>query len=219
MFRDYLIESGIKEEQIISIALDDDTCEQYRNPDELSKYIRSKIVNKEMYYILIDEVQYAITKQELENPEDIKLYNVLNGLMRLRNVDIYVTGSNSKLLSQDVMTAFRGRGDQVQVFPLSFKEYYDFVGGDKSETNEGKKTRKQCEIDFVVNMGSKRYYIQSALSVSDPDKMTTELRPLKNTKDFFKKIIISKTKAWTDEEGIVHIGLYDFLLNPNSLEL
>ena len=73
------------------------------------------------------------TKKELENPEDVKLYNVLNGLMRLRNVDIYVTGSNSKLLSQDVMTAFRGRNVQVQVFPLSFKEYYDFVGGDKSK--------------------------------------------------------------------------------------
>ena len=89
LFRDYLISSGVKEEQIISIALDDDICEQYRNPDELSKYIRSRIVNKEMYYILIDEVQYAITKKELENPEDVKLYNVLNGLMRLRNVDIY----------------------------------------------------------------------------------------------------------------------------------
>ena len=75
LFRDYLIENGVKEEQIISIALDDDTCEQYRNPDELSKFIRSKIVNKEMYYILIDEVQYAITKQELENPEDIKHRN------------------------------------------------------------------------------------------------------------------------------------------------
>lgn len=74
-----------------------------------------------------------LQKKELENPEDVKLYYVLNGLMRLRNVDIYVTGSNSKLLSPDVMTAFRGRGDQVQVFPLSFKEYYDFVGGDKSE--------------------------------------------------------------------------------------
>ena len=86
---------------------------------------------------------------------------------------------------------------------------------------EGKKRRKQCEIDFVVNMGARRYYIQSALSVSDPDKMTTELRPLKNTKDFFKKIIISKSNAkpWIDEDGIVHIGLYDFLLNQNSLEL
>lgn len=69
-------------------------------------------------------------------------------------------------------------------------------------------------------MGSKRYYIQSALSVSDPEKMTIELKPLKNTKDFFKKIIISKThaKPWMDEDGIVHIGLYGFLLNPNSLE-
>ena len=89
------------------------------------------------------------------------------------------------------------------------------------ENAEGKKRRKQCEIDFVVNMGARRYYIQSALSVSDPDKMKTELRPLKNTKDFFKKIIISKSNAkpWIDEDGIVHIGLYDFLLNQNSLEL
>jgi predicted AAA+ superfamily ATPase len=89
------------------------------------------------------------------------------------------------------------------------------------ENAEGKKRRKQCEIDFVVNMGARRYYIQSALSVSDPDKMTTELRPLKKTKDFFKKIIISKSNAkpWIDEDGIVHIGLYDFLLNQNSLEL
>ena len=89
------------------------------------------------------------------------------------------------------------------------------------ENAEGKKRRKQCEIDFVVNMGARRYYIQSALSVSDPDKMTTELRPLKNTKDFFKKIIISKSNAkpLIDEDGIVHIGLYDFLLNQNSLEL
>ena len=79
---------AVKEEQIITIALDDDTFVKYRDPDELSKYIRGKIVNSDMYYILIDEVQYAITKDELKNPENIKLYNVLNGLMRLRNVDI-----------------------------------------------------------------------------------------------------------------------------------
>ena len=103
LFYDYLIESGVKEEQIITIALDDDTFVKYRDPDELSKYIRGKIVNSDMYYILIDEVQYAITKDELKNPENIKLYNVLNGLMRLRNVDIYVTGSNSKMLTKDVL--------------------------------------------------------------------------------------------------------------------
>lgn len=90
-----------------------------------------------------------------------------------------------------------------------------------AETNTGKKIKKQCEIDFVVNNGSKKYYIQSALSVSEPSKLETELRPLKNTKDFFKKIIISKTstKPWTDEDGILHLGLYEFLLNENSLEL
>ena len=88
LFYDYLVESGVKEEQIITVALDDDIFVQYRDPDELSKYLRSKIVNKEQYYILIDEVQYAITKDELKNPENIRLYNVLNGLMLLLNVDI-----------------------------------------------------------------------------------------------------------------------------------
>lgn len=389
LFYDYLIESGVKEEQIITIALDDDTFVKYRDPDELSKYIRGKIVNSDMYYILIDEVQYAITKDDFKNPENTNLYNVLNGLMRLRNVDIYVTGSNSKMLTKDVLTAFRGRGDEVKVYPISFKEYYSFVGTDKSdayeeyalyggmplvltkksdtekmnylqtlftevyfkdiaerydielpdvlseltddlcscvgsltnaskisntlhtvknikvssttvsnylnyliesflfsnakrydvkgkkyfeypskyyctdiglrnarlnfrqqeethimeniiynellcreysvdvgvveivEVNAGKKSKKQCEIDFVVNKGSKKYYIQSALSVSEPSKLATELRPLKNIKDFFKKIIISKTsmKSWTDEDGILHLGLYEFLLNENSLEL
>ena len=388
LFYDYLIDSGIKEEQIITIALDDDLFVDYRDPDELSKYIRGRIINKDMYYILIDEVQYAISKDELKNPENIKLYNVLNGLMRLRNVDIYVTGSNSKMLTKDVLTAFRGRGDEVKIYPLSFKEYYSFAGGDKSdayeeyamyggmplvlskksdvekinylqnlfsevyfkditerydielpdvlseltddlcssigsltnaskisntlqsvknvkvssttvsnylnyliesflfsnakrydvkgkkyfeypskyyctdvglrnarlnfrqqeethimeniiynellcreysvdvgvveivESRDGKRTKKQCEIDFVVNKGSKKYYIQSSLNVSEPSKLETELRPLKNTKDFFKKIIISKTamKSWTDEDGILHLGLYEFLLNENSLE-
>lgn len=388
LFYDYLIQSGVKEEQIIRIALDDDTFEKYRDSDELSKYIRGKIVNSDMYYILIDEVQYAITKDELKNHENIGLYNVLNGLMRLRNVDIYVTGSNSKMLTKDVLTAFRGRGDEIKIYPISFKEYYSLEGGDKSdayeeyalyggmplvlskkndvekmrylqnlftevyfkdieerydiempdvlseltddlcssvgsltnaskiaktlqsvknikvssttisrylnyliesflfsnakrydvkgkkyfeypskyyctdiglrnarlnfrqqeethimeniiynellcreyyvdvgvveivETNAGERTKKQCEIDFVVNKGSKKYYIQSALNVSDASKLETELRPLKNTKDFFKKIIVSKTsmRHWTDDDGILHVGLYEFLLNENSLD-
>ena len=89
-----------------------------------------------MNYIFINEVQYAISNKELKNLDEVKLYNVLNGLLRLRNVDIYVTGSNSKLLTKDVLTAFRGRGDEVRVYPLSFKEYYNFVGGDKSEAYE-----------------------------------------------------------------------------------
>lgn len=136
LFYDYLIENGVREEQIITIALDDDTFVRYCDPDELSKFIRKKIINRDMYYILIDEVQYAITRKELKNPENIRLYNVLNGLMRLRNVDIYVTGSNSKMLTKDVLTAFRGRGDEVKVYPISFKEYYSFAGGDKSDAYE-----------------------------------------------------------------------------------
>ena len=388
LFYDHLLESGVDEDHIITIALDDDLYVKYRDPDELSKYIREKITDSKMYYVLIDEVQYAISRKELKNSEEIKLYNVLNGLSRLRNVDIYVTGSNSKMLTKDVLTAFRGRSDEVKVYPLSFKEYYDFTGGDRAlayedyalyggmplvlgkksdaekvdylkslftevyfkdiierynielpdvlseltddlcssigsltnaskiantlnsikkikissvtvsnyldyliesflfsnakrydvkgkkyfeypskyyctdiglrnarlnfrqqeethimenviynellgrdylvdvgvieivETKERHKTKKQCEIDFVVNKGSKKYYIQSALNVSDPDKLKTEIRPLKKTSDFFKKILIVKTsmKPWTDDDGILHLGLYDFLLNEDSLE-
>ena len=105
LFYDYLIERGVKEEQIISIALDDDTFIKYRDPEELSKFIRAKIVSKDMYYILIDEVQYAIAKEELKNPDSIRLYNVLNGLMRLRNVDIYVN-------RQQLKNADKGRSDR-----------------------------------------------------------------------------------------------------------
>lgn len=389
LYYDYLIESGVKEDHIIMIALDDDIYIKYRNTEELSAYVRSQITDKEQYYLLIDEVQYAISNEEIKNPESIKLYNVLNGLMRLRNIDIFVTGSNSKMLTKDVLTAFRGRGDEVKVYPLSFKEYYDFVGGEKTEAYEeyalyggmplvlrkendtekaaylnslfsevyfkdiferyditlpdvlegltddlcssigsltnankisntlkslnnisvssstvsnylnyltesflfnnakrydikgkkyfeypskyyctdiglrnarlnfrqqeethimeniiynellcrgysvdvgvvetddkigGKRIRKQCEIDFVVNCGPKKYYIQSALNLSEQSKMETEIRPLKATNDFFKKIIISKTlvKPWTDDFGILHIGLYDFLLNEDALYL
>ena len=389
LFYDHLLRSGVKPEQIITVALDDDAYVEYRDPSKLSAYIREKITTDDSYYILIDEVQYAISKEELKNPEEIRLYNVLNGLMRLRNVDIYVTGSNSKMLTKDVLTVFRGRGDEIKVYPLSFREYYTFVGGDKAdayeeyalfggmplvlsqkrdadkmnylkslfeevyfkdiserydialpqvleeltddlcssvgsltnaskientlksvknikvsgntigaylnyllesflfarakrydvkgkkhfeypleyyctdvglrnarlnfrqqeethlmeniiynellcrdcsvdvgvveivETHDGKRTKKQCEIDFVVNFGAKKYYIQSALNTDSPDKLSAELRPLKGTGDFFKKIIITKTnaKAWTDDDGILHLGLYEFLLSEHSLEI
>lgn len=391
IYYDYLLSLGVKEEQIITVALDDDTNAVYRDPAELSKFIRSRITNKEeMFYILIDEVQYAISKSELRNPDAIRLYDVLNGLLRMRNVDIYVTGSNSKMLSKDVLTEFRGRGDAVEVYPLSFKEYYDYVGGDKSDAYEeyalyggmplviGKKSddekfkylsrlfdevyfkdiverykielpdvlseltddlcssigsltnstkisstlqsvkgirvasqtvsnyleyleeaflfrcskrydvkgkkyfsypskyyctdiglrnvrlnlrqqeethimenilynelivrgysvdvgvvemyendevgnRKKisCEIDFVVNKGIRKYYIQSAININDPVKARAELRPLLGTRDFFKKIIITKSsmKPWIDENGIIHLGLYDFLLNEDLMNM
>ena len=133
LYRDYLITQGIREEQIITIALDDDANADYRNPDRLSQYIRSRIVDDQMYYIMIDEIQLAISNREIKNREEIRLYSVLNGLMRLRNTDIYVTGSNSKMLSKDVLTEFRGRGDEIRIYPLSFKEFYSVTGGSKDE--------------------------------------------------------------------------------------
>ncbi|MBO4694417.1 MAG: ATP-binding protein [Clostridia bacterium] len=384
LYNDYLINQGVNEENIIKIALDDDTNKEYRDPQKLSEYIHNRLKNNEdMHYVFIDEVQYAIRKEDLKSDKPLPLYGVLNGLIRLSNIDVYVTGSNSKLLSKDVMTEFRGRGDEVRVFPLSFKEYYEFVGGDKADayeeyarygglplilskntsrekvkylsdlfrevyfkdieerynitmpevlslltdnlcssigsltnstkiantmqsvkkvnvdsqtistyleyledaflfcqakrfdvkgkkyfsfpskyyctdlglrnarTNfrqqeeshtmenivfnelisrgysvdvgiveitardeEGKRHQNQCEIDFVINDGMKKYYIQSALNIEDEVKAKIELRPLLATKDFFKKIIVTKSneKLWLDDNGIIHIGLYDFLL-------
>ena len=384
LYRNYLLSIGVKEENIITLALDSVQNAPYRDPMKLSEYVTSKVADKsQMYYVFIDEIQYAIKKEELKSEEPLPLYGVLNGFLHLGNVDVYVTGSNSKLLSKDVMTEFRGRGDEVRVFPLTFKEYYDFVGGDKTEafeeyalygglpftlslpdargkmkyltdlfketyfkdieerytielpevmkmltddlcssvgslvnsnkiantlqtvrktkvnsetiskyleyleeaflfchasrydvkgkryfsypskyyctdmglrnarlnfrqdeethameniifneliargyavdvgvvevSEEGKK--KQCEIDFVVNLGPERYYIQSAYRLGDEEKINTERRPLLATKDFFKKIIItdSRRKASYDDKGVIYMGLYDFLLDKNSL--
>ena len=390
LYHDYLISVGVKKDNIIAIALDEDENEKYREPKELSAYIRSKIVNEnEQYYVFIDEVQYAIKKEELKSDKPLPLYGVLNGLLHRQNVDVYVTGSNSKLLSKDVMTEFRGRGDEVRVYPLTFKEYFAYSGGDKLErfeeysqydglplilfrksaedkakylsdlfkevyfkdieerysidlpevlqlltddlcssigslTNsskianalksaknikvdsqtiatyldyleesflfnqakrydvkgkkyflypskyyctdmglrnarlnfrqqeethameniiynellargfsvdvgvveivsvgeDGKRHQKQCEIDFVINKGMRRYYIQSALALNTDGKEKTELRPFLETKDFFKKIIVTKSymKPWFDDNGIYHVGLYDFLLDESILE-
>ena len=124
IFYNHLLKNGVKEKNIITLALDDDLYREYRDPDKLSEFLHSKITNKtEMFYILLDEVQFAISDKELKGKEPIRIYGILNGLLRLDNVDIYITGSNSKFLSSDIMTEFRGRGDEVRVFPLSFKEF------------------------------------------------------------------------------------------------
>ncbi len=390
LFTEYLKSIGVQDDHIIPIALDDDLNEKYRDPHELSEYIRSRIKDSEKYYILLDEIQYAITREEMHNPDaPVKIYSVLNGLQRLANTDIYVTGSNSKMLSKDVLTEFRGRGDVIEIHPFTFREYYSYAGGDRisafeeyamfggmplvlkqktdnakskylaglfeevyykdiqeryairhpdtlaeltdvlcssagSLTNvskltktlcsvkgtkyteetigtylgylsdaylfrvakrydvkgkkyfeypvkyycediglrnvrlnlrqqeethimeniiynelisrgysvdvgvvrqteteaDGKRSQKTCEIDFVVNTGTRKIYIQSALSLSTQEKQKQEARPLLAVNDFFQKIIISKTtmKPWTDEFGIRHVGLYDFLLNDALIE-
>jgi len=137
IYHDYLISTGVREDHIITIALDDKKFVEYRDIDKLDRYIHSKITDTtDAFFILIDEVQYAIKREEVNNTETIGLYDMLNGLLRVRNVDVYVTGSNSRMLTKDVLTAFRGRGDEIRVNPLSFREYYDYVQGDKAETYE-----------------------------------------------------------------------------------
>lgn len=135
LFYDYLVQSGVPEDNIITVPLDDDDYAEYTDPGRLYDYIKSKLIDpKQKYYVFIDEAQYAITREEMKNPDiPIRLYGVLNGLLRKENVDVYVTGSNSKFLSTDIMTEFRGRGDEVHIAPLSFSEFVPAFDGDKME--------------------------------------------------------------------------------------
>lgn len=379
LFYEYLLSQGVLESHIIKIELDQRKNRIYRDPDVILDYIETLIEDDKQYYILLDEVQMLNDLEE-----------VLNSLLHISNVDIYVTGSNSKFLSKDVITEFRGRGDEIHVFPLTFKEFMQVYDGDmyrgfadyivygglplistmKTETQKvnyltnlfnetylkdiiernhiektqelenlinvlasaigsltnppkiqatfkssigsaisintirqyieyledafiiskaqrynvkgrkyigtplkyyfediglrnarlgfrqveethlmeniiynelryrgysvdvgvvekremsenGKQIRKALEIDFVANLGSQRYYIQSALSMPTPEKQIQEKTSLINVADSFKKIIIVKdiVNVKRDENGIVIMSIYDFLLKENSLDL
>lgn len=131
LFRKHLLSEGVKKEQIIALSLDDDENEEYLDPAKLSQYLKSKITNEDdIFYILLDEAQLAITEEEYKGKGMIRLYGILNSLLRHRNVDIYITGSNSKFLSSDILTEFRGRGDEIRVHPLSFAEFMSVYSGD-----------------------------------------------------------------------------------------
>ena len=379
LFKDYLLSEGIEKNHIIEIAFDAYENKQYRDPDVLYPYLKEQIKDDGMYYVLLDEVQLL---GEFEA--------ILNSLTRMKNVDVYVTGSNARFLSKDVITEFRGRGDEVHMYPLSFAEFMSVYPGAKQDgwneymlygglplvlsfttpdqkiaflkslfeetyisdivgrhnirnkaeleellnilssaigsltnpeklaatfrsvknkkissntikkyidylcdsflidsavrydvkgkkyidtpvkyyftdmglrnarlnfrqleethsmeniifnelkirgfnvdvgvimqydTNEkGNSIRKQLEIDFVCNKGSKRYYIQSAYAIPDQAKMEQEQRSLMLTGDFFKRIIITKdTPApYYNENGVLIMSVYDFLLNENSLDI
>ena len=379
LFKEYLVNEGVNENHIIEIAFDSFENRKYRDPEVLFPYLMEKIADNEMYYVLLDEVQML---------DDFE--SVLNSLGRKKNVDVYVTGSNAKFLSKDIITEFRGRGDEVHMYPLTFGEFMSVYDGDKQEgwrdyvlfggiplvlgfetadqksdflkslfeetyisditgrnnirnkaeleellnilssaigslTNpsklsatfksvknktisketiikyidylkdsflidsairydikgkkyintpskyyftdlglrnarlnfrqveethameniifnelkvrgynvdvgvvvmnevdkNGKKIRKQLEVDFVCNKGSKRFYIQSAYALPDKEKMEQEQRSLVNTGDGFKKIIITKDAVAPlyNDEGILVMSVYDFLLNPDSMEI
>ena len=393
LYRTYLLRTGISEDQIIALALDEIDNAKYRNPFELNKYIKERMTERsKRYYVFIDEIQFVT---EVQNPyvndpnEMITFIDVVLGLMKIPNADIYVTGSNSKMLSTDILTQFRDRGDEIRVNPLSFAEvcenyqgdkrgawrdYYTYGGmprvwamesheersrylrdlfdrtyirdvlerhqiknnhevleillnvlasGTGSLTNpsrlsntfaserqmkvspdtintyigyfaeayliqkverydikgrkyirtpvkyyytdpglrnarlgfrqleethlmenilyndlirrgydvdvgvieqnvqdeNGKKIRKQLEVDFVVNRGSERYYIQSALSIEDPEKKEQEIASLVRIPDSFRKVVVVRDyiKPWVDENGIQYIGIEDFLLDEDIL--
>ena len=184
LFTEYLRSSGVDDEHIIMLPLDDDINEKYRDPQGLSAFLRSKVKNaSETYYLLLDEIQFAISKEELRNPDKpVRLYSVLNGLLHLPNVDIYVTGSNSKMLSKDIMTEFRGRGDAVEIHPLSFKEFFEAVGGDRISAFEEyavygglplvwAKKSDESKFNYLQNLFREVYYkdIQERYNIEFPD--------------------------------------------------
>ena len=304
IFKRYLLENGVGSDHIIEIALDGIENEELRDPKMCFKYIKDAMKDDGKYYLLLDEVQFMPRFEE-----------VLNSLLRMSNIDVYVTGSNSKFLSSDIVTEFRGRGDEIRIYPLSFAEFYSAYDGDyddawddymiygglpqvvgfRSErqkadylknifanvylkdviernkihnvdeigilvdvlasaigapTNpskenivynellirgynvdvgvvqifgkdkEGKRTRKQLEVDFVVNQGSQRYYIQVVYDMISEEKQTQEFNSLRNIPDSFKKIVIvnGSKKPWRNDEGFVIMGMKYFLLNSDSLE-
>lgn len=132
LFFRHLIESGVRDNQIIRIKLDNADFASLRNPLKLLEHIRKQIAEEEEYYLFIDEIQFVkkIKNKDLEG-DHITFYDILNSLMGIPNLDIYITGSNSRMLSKDILTEFRGRGDEVRVYPFSFREFHDAKQGDK----------------------------------------------------------------------------------------
>lgn len=139
LFRNYLLEQGVSADNIISIELDLTKDIKYRDPLALAEYVRSKVEGQsEQFYLFIDEIQMSDEVKNPYNPDGkrITFYDALNDLRSLPTLDVYVTGSNSKMLSKDILTEFRGRSDEIQVHPLSFAEYYSAVGDDKEDAFE-----------------------------------------------------------------------------------
>lgn len=207
LFGDYLRSEGVDDGHIIEVALDVEESVALRDPAALSAYLRSRVANgREQYYVFLDEAQYAISREELKNPDaPPRLYGVLNGLLRMRNVDVYVTGSNSKLLSHDVMTEFRGRGDEVRVRPLSFSEFMQGFDGD----------RYQGWAEYTVYGG-----MPLTLSMrTDEQKARYLERLFEETylKDVVERYEIRKRDELDDLVNVLASGI-GTLTNPSKLE-
>ena len=135
LFYDYLLKQGVAEDHIIRLELDQRRYYKYRNPITLCEYVESIVADSsEKYFLLVDEVQFTTKVKDEENGGiEVTIYDMLNELKSYKNLDVYVTGSNSRMLSKDIATEFRGRATQIHVYPLSFAEFYSYVGGAKQE--------------------------------------------------------------------------------------
>lgn len=215
LYKNYLNSIGIDDAHIIQIQLDKKTFEDYRNPNRLYEFILGKINETEKFYIFIDEIQlcYKIKKENIDESkvaeEDRALlyttfYDILNDLMSRKNLDIYVTGGNSRLLSKDVATNFRDRGVEIQLYPFSFSEYYEYAGGEKADAWE----------EYMTYGGM-------PLCVLENDEKEKE----KYLKDLFTKIYIADIKErykLKDEEPLsalidVILSSVGSLTNPHKL--
>jgi hypothetical protein len=168
LFKNYLLEHGVSEDHILSFELDLTRDIRFRDPLALAGYVRGLVENvNEQFYLFVDEIQMS---DEVPNPYNesgrkITFYDALNDLKSLSNLDIYVTGSNSKMLSSDILTEFRGRSDEIRVHPLSFAEYYSAVGGDKGEAFDDYAFFGGMPLILSrPNDGAKMNYLQSLFS-------------------------------------------------------
>ena len=245
LFKDHLLASGVKASQIIEIALDQAAFENLQNPLALAEYIRERIKGKKQFYVLIDEIQLSlkVRKKGIKladiAPEDRKhayvtFYDVLNELKAKPNVDVYVTGSNSKMLSKDIATNFRDRGFEIKVYPLSLGEYIEATGLDKAEAFDEYliwggmpmavlERKDSVRSKYLKDLFAKVYmkvYIQSAFRIPDEEKREQEKNSLKWSGDFFRKIVVTAgtRRPLADEDGIIYVGVIPFLLDPSILE-
>lgn len=220
LFKEHLLESSVPKSHILIIDLEDRRKKAFRDPDYLLNWVDSQMKDDEQYYIIIDEVQRVE-----------EFVDMLGSLVEMPNADVYVTGSNSHFLSNDVATEFRGRGDEIHVWPLTFnefmsaydgdivdgwQEYYTYGGLPKILSIKG----DDKKAAYLRNLGSRRYYLQSAYRLPDEEKMQQEKRSLQQIGDSFKKIVVvgERMKLRRDESGIVMMGIYEFLSEPELLD-
>lgn len=208
IFLEYLKRTGVKEDQIIVLKLDIMQNARYRNPLELDSLLRSKFTDsKKQYYVLIDEIQEV---RDVKNPwlegETIGFVDVLLGIMDMKNVDVYVTGSNSKLLSTDIMTEFRDRGDEIHVEPFTYSEYYGAYSGDKN----------LAWVNFITYGGLPR--ILSEVTDGDKSKYLKDLIQKTYLTDVVERNHIQNDITVLDDLLNVLASSVGSLTNPSKLE-